>query len=115
MGCACGGVRCSVVSESGVYKSDACYEFIVSNGVQPLGGGEVEDLSNPDVFPKLANGGVERGEPRGKEPGFVAPGDAAANDKVGARVSPSMGVENVQYLFNGFVTVEELIKLAMSV
>ena len=45
----------------------------------------------------------------------MATGDAAAEDEVGARVPPGMGVKCMQNLFNGVVSVKGLVKFAMSV
>ena len=57
-------VRGARISDCGVNKANLGDHFVVSDGVQPIGGGEVKDLSNPDVFSKLADWCVERGKPR---------------------------------------------------
>ena len=76
---------------------------------------KVHDLCDPDFFPKLANGSVKRRKPRGEEPSFVTAGNGAAEDEVGVGVSPGVGVQFVEDLFDGCSSIKTMVEFAFSV
>ena len=85
-------IGCGVVGKGRVNVSGVCDFLIVADGMQPPWRSEAHDFHYPDLFSELANGSVQGREPGGTEEGFVAQGNGAAEDEVGVRIPPNVGV-----------------------
>ena len=85
-------IGCGVIGKSRVNVSGVRDLLVVADGMQPTWRSEVHDFHYPDFFSELANGSVQGREPGGAKESLVAQGDGTAEDEMGVRIPPGLGV-----------------------